>query len=496
MASGASGKIVLASPELPPGRTLTVSDSGEVAISATGDSPAVRLDRTWAIEVLDSPIATVVNVTRGITYPPGSYSSTSQGATRWAHVMLQASHGDIIEVSPGAIQQLGEARGSYFQGLDSCILPIWKVCTLRNMAGRGRWSMYPNDDLRTSNLCGINIFSPAEIDGRRGEFVIEGFELDNWGNRADSSGIKVRSNYVAVRDWVDYHNSVTLRNFKIGKRPFERSASGLAGSAQTWIIENGHVYDTADGVNAAPGNDHNAYISGQNLFMRGVRLNRTRSAEFPFRQGNTADGHHAKLTFNYATIEGCVFDCGPEGDSSIQIQMKGGGNLVVRGCLLIAGRYSQTATGSIVFEKEVNNFGSWTYGLAGHSVLVERNVFINHRAYAPPNDRRAMVYFRPPGHSQEVTGVSSVIVRDNIGMSTVPSSIWIANDPTGGAAWVARGNTERPYSTNEAAFSNRELLAYRDALGAPAASRGAQTIPSFVWPHGLRDVTRSTQGLG
>ncbi len=495
LGSGAGTGLVRVSPDLPPGRSLAVSPSGDVSVTAAASAPTVRMDRTWTIEVLGSPIATIVNVTKGITYEPGSYTNTGQGATRWANVMRTASHGDIIEVSPGSIQQLGEATGSYFQSLDSCVLPIWKVVTLRGMAGRGRWHLYPNDSLRASSLSGIVIFSPAEVE-RRGSLVISDFEADNWGRNADSPGLKIRSNYAADNAWTDYHESLTVRNFKIGKPPFERSASGFAGSAETWTIENGHVYDTADGVGAAPGNDHNFYISGRQLFMRGVRANRTRSAEFPFNQGNTADGHHAKLTFNHATIEGCVFDCGPEGDSSIQIQMKGGGNLIVRGCLLIAGRYSQTATGGIVYEKEQNNFGSWTYGLAGHSVLVERNVFINHRAYAPPNDRRAMLFFRPPGHVQEVVGVSSVVVRDNIGASTVPASFWIANDPTGGGDWSSRGNTVRSYSADEAAFTRKELLEYLDATGAPAAGQGSQSLPQFTWPHGHRTTSRSTQGLG
>jgi hypothetical protein len=49
--------------------------------------------------------------------------------------------------------------------------------------------------------------------------------------------------------------------------------------------------------------------------MRGVRSSRTRTNSADGRV--EMDGHLAKLTFNNADIQGCVFECGDLGDSSI-----------------------------------------------------------------------------------------------------------------------------------------------------------------------------------
>jgi len=499
VATGAAGKTVQVSPDLPPGRALSVTAGGSVVITSAADAPVTSIERPWIVEVMEGPMATIVNATKGITYEYGrNYTgrSADQVANRWNAVMAEASTNDIIEVSPGAIQGVGADSACYFNTLDSSLLSIWKPITLRGMPGRGRWRVFADRSRATSGVNGITIHSPADM-RVRGNIVLSDFELDNWGRFADSFGIRVRDNYVQVRDWTDYHASVTVRNFKLGKPPFEQAASGFAGNAETWTIEDGDVYDVGAGQNASfTGADHNFYIGGRQLFMRGVRSQRSRARN----ADNTSfmDGHQAKLTFNNATIEGSVFDCGPKGDSSIQIQMKGGGNLVVRGCVLIAGRNSQTATGNIVFEREEpgQNDGKWTYGLAGHSVLVERSVFVNHRPYAPPTDQRAFVFFRPTSHPWAVTGVASVTVRDNIGISTVPAATWIANDPTGGASWTGRGNTARAYNANESAFTARETFGYLDAAGAPAAGLASASIPEFVWPHGYRSVTRATQGLG
>lgn len=512
-----AGASFYASPDLLPGQRLELAVNG-TTLNLVGDATVPTVDgaavgsaidtisaRDVVIEVIESPaVATIVNVTRGITYPYGAdytgrVSNPGFGVNRWNAVMTEANAGDIIEVSPGAIQGASSDRNNYYNTLDTSLLSIWKPITLRGMAGRGRWRVYVDRSLAASGCNGITIHSPADIAGR-GSFVLSDFEMDNWGQNANSFGIRVRDNATSTSSWTDYHTAVTVRNFKMGKPAYERSASGFAGNAETWTIEDGHVYDTGDGVGASfTGADHNLYIGGRYLYMRGVRSQRSRASNL---SGTShMDGHQAKLTFNFATIEGSVFDCGPDGDSSIQVQMKGGGNLIVRGCLLIAGRNAQTATGNIVFEKEgadtpPGNYGGWTYGLAGHSVLVERNVFVNHRPYVPSSDQRAFVYFRPSGHPWEVTGVSSVTVRDNIGISTVPSSVWIANDPTAGAAWTSRNNTERFYSADERAFNQRDLLLYEDALGAPAASDGSRTIKQWLWPHFGRDVARSTRGLG
>ena len=475
-----------------------MSTAGDVTIVAAADAPTVDIRRPWSISVTDSELATAQNMRTGQVY---GYTQT--GTRRNIQFAIsEAADGDTIQISPGAIWSPGVGDGSTY--LEGACLHVWKSLTITNVPGEARWKLAPQRIPYVAGMSGIVIREPNQTYSNSGDtdtsnprktIVIQGFDFNNWGINGDDLGVKIRNNGGAS-SWNAYHASVTLRNFKLGKLPFKQSASGIAGAAENLTIEDGHVYDTGGGVGASPGNDHNFYISGRNLVMRGVRGNRSRSAEYPFNQANTIDGHILKLTFNNMLIEGCAFDCGPEGDNSITIQSKGGGNLVVRSCLLISGVRSQTATGSIVFEKEQNNFGGWMFGLEGHSVLVEKNVFINHRPYVPPGDARAMVYCRPPGHVQEVNpaAITSFVVRDNIGMSTVPDSGWIRNQPPSFTeAWRAR-NSVMPYFANETGFSQRELLRYLRAAG-PIAGNPLDTL-RFVYPHGYEARSDSYQGLG
>lgn len=485
---------VQVSPDLPPGRTLSVTGTGDVTITAVADAPQVRMDRTWRIELMpNGNLATLVNATRGITYNASS--------NNWNTMMAAASNGDTIEISPGFIHASQADMNNYFSNnIQGALLAVWKAVNLKGMDGRGRWELYAGDDILTNesrNASGIVVYSPSDL-GVRGNISIADFQFDNWAQSGAASGVRIVQNFVSTSSWSDFHESITLRNFKIGKRPFFRSASGISGAAETWTIEDGHIYDTGGGINANSGQDHNAYISGRQLFMRGVRMNRTRggSALGWWEGGSSLDGHHAKLTFNYATIEGCVFDCGPRGDSTFQVQMKGGGNLVLRGCLLIAGKYSRSGTGNVMFEKEENNFGGWTYGLAGHSVLVERNVFISHYPYIQGVQERPFVNFRPPGDRQEVIGVSSVVIRDNIGMNAVPDAKWIGNDPSAGGSWRGRGNSVETYDSGESPFLGRDLLLYARAAGTLAAGFAVPSNRRYVWPHGSTARTDAFQGLG
>ncbi len=498
IATGAVGMTAEVSPDLPPGRSLIMSAMGDVTIVAAADAPSVDIRRPWAISVTDSELATAQNMRTGQVY-----GYTQSGARRnIQYAISEAADGDTIQISPGAIYSPGVGDGSTY--LEGACLHVWKSLTITNIPGEARWRLAPRGIAYVAGMSGIVIREPNQSYSNSGDtdtsnprktIVIQGFDFNNWGINGDDLGVKIRNNGGAS-SWNSYHASVTLRNFKLGKLPFYSSASGIAGAAENLVIEDGHVYDTGGGVGSAAGNDHNFYISGRNLTMRGVRGSRSRSAEYPFNQANTIDGHILKLTFNNMLIEGCAFDCGPEGDNSITIQSKGGGNLVVRSCLLISGVHSQTATGSIVFEKEQNNYGGWMYGLEGHSVLVEKNVFINHRPYVPPGDARAMVYCRPPGHVQEVdpTTITSFVVRDNIGMSTVPDSGWIRNQPaTFPNAWKV-ANSVMPYLADESGFSQRELLRYLRAAG-PISGNPLNTL-RFVYPHGYEARSDSYQGLG
>jgi hypothetical protein len=497
-----SGAVVQVSPDLLPGQTLQVSGTllemvGDSAVpTVNGDSPNSAIDyisaRDIYIEVMDSPLAVANHIRAGSII--GTYG-LGQAQKIWYAVQDLAQDGDIFEISPGAVAaglSLGvDVPSSY---LSKAVLKVNKSITLRGMTNRGRWSLLPStfDSVDAATFNGILILSPADIagtgwdttpttEGRRKTIVISDFSFNNWGQNGDDSAVKLRSP-TEVTDWTQIHNSVTFRNFKVWKPPFEQSASGFAGAAENLVFEDGHIYDTGDGVGAAAGNDHNFYITCRNLTMRGVRASRTRSAEDPFNPTNKLDGHILKMSVHNADIQGCVFDTTGYGDNSKTIQSKSGGNLTVKGCLFVMGAYAQDVRGGISFEKETANYGGdWFYGAAGHSLLIEKNVFIAHRADSSP----ALVYFYPAAHEREVTGITSCVIRDNIGMAQSASTAWVANPPavyTG--TWAANGNAAETYSASESPFDNRLLKLYTRAAGTLAATGGTVATHRFVWPHG------------
>jgi len=107
-----------------------------------------------------------------------------------------------------------------------------------------------------------------------------------------------------------------------------------------------------------------------------------------------------------------------------------------------------------------------------------------------------MVYCRPPGHVQEVdpSAITSFIVRDNIGMSTVPDSGWIRNSPPAFPnAWKVQ-NSVIPYSADESGFADREVLNYFRKAG-PIPGNALNTL-RFTYPHGYTARSDSYQGLG
>ena len=504
-----TGAVFYASPDLLPGQTLEqtgdtlslVSDS--TLPDVNGDTAGSMLDtvsdRDIIIEVMDTELA-VANHIRASSII-GTYGY-GQAQPIWYAVQDLAQDGDIFEISPGAITDdltLGVGVPSSY--LEKAVLKINKSITLRGMTDRGRWRLLPSSFTPTDadNFSGVLILSPGDItgtdwdsdpttEGRRKTIVVQDFDFDNWGTTGSDHAVKLRSP-TEVTDWSQIHTSVTFSNFKVGKLPFYQSASGFSGAAETLIFSDGYVFDTGDGVGAAAGNDHNFYITARYLTMTGVRASRTRSAEYPFNQSNTLDGHILKATFHYATLEGCVFDCGPEGDNSKTIQAKGGGNLIVRGCVLIMGQHAQDVRGGISFEKETGNYGGdWFYGAAGHSLLIEKNVFINHRAYSPPGDALAMVYFYPSGNAREVdpATITSCVIRDNIGMSTVTDydTYWIQNPPSvfADGDW-STSNSVETYNSSETPFADKLLKSYTRAAGTIAAS-GTVATYRFTWPHG------------
>jgi hypothetical protein len=492
IATGAVGLIAQVSPDLPPGRTLSLAANGDLAIVAAPNAPPVDLAQPWVIEVMDSPIATVFNRTLGRTYQ-----------RQWNRCMEDARHGDLIEVSPGAIHGDRSEMSNYFNGLDSCMLAVSKGVTIRNIPGRGRWGLLPGDEeLLTGGRSGIVIFSPQEMGGRF-DVVLEGFEFDNWGQRGDSIGIRVRESYsIDVGSWNRYHRSLTLRNFKIGKRPYYRSASGVAGTTETMTIENGHVYDTGGGINAGDGQDHNFYISARNLYIRGVRAQRSRGHNAD--GTDDMDGHIMKLSAVNAWIEGCVLDADPQwGDNTHHIQAKAGGNFVIRGNLFIDSVRNQSqGRGPVNMCKELSMAGlpnySWWASSEGNSLLVEKNVFINHYG-------RPMVYFFPAGHSYGIPAAQMrfVTIRDNIGMAPATPTVlahfddskWIANDPLGGPAWSVN-NSVMPYGADEPGFSGKPVKVYTRTDGPIPASAGEVATRRFQYPHGHVTRVDAHRGLG
>jgi Right handed beta helix region len=85
---------------------------------------------------------------------------------------------------------------------------------------------------------------------------------------------------------------------------------------------------------------------------------------------NTHQGHHLKSRAKSTVIEDCVIDDHDKGNSSYLIDIPNGGNLVVRGNLLIKGPRTDNRTAFIAFAME---------GFKNPSVapVIERNRFIN-----------------------------------------------------------------------------------------------------------------------
>ncbi len=491
IASGAQGMIADSSPDLPPGRTLGISTTGQVLIKATADAPPVDIKRPWVIEVKDSPIATIFNRTKGKTY------GKTYNGTNWYQCMEEANDGDLIEISPGAINQTVADCQNYFYFLDNTAMTISKGVTIRNIPGRGRWSLFAAGVTIPSSLSGITIFSPTALEGRK-SFTIEGFNIvDQFGIDRDAYGVRIRGDASSGANFNNMHTAATFRNFKVGKTS-TTAGSGFNNGAETLTLEDGHIFDCG-----WSGYEHNLYISARTLIMKGVRCSRTRGG---------LDGHLLKGSAVNATIEGCVFESDPKlGDCTHHIQAKAGGNFVVRGCLFIDSLANNSAgRGPINMCRELAedsspNFEPWA-GLAGNSLLVEKCVFVGHYG-------RAAVYFFPVGHTYN-TGLTmaSVVIRDNIGMiadtpSVIPDfpglagadynnrKLWILNDPVNSQSWVERGNSVMPFGQDEPGFNEKLLLRYLRTAGPITVPRVISTL-RFVYPHGFVARSDGFAGLG
>jgi hypothetical protein len=520
-----AGALCSATPTLLPGQALQVSGttlqlvSGSTTPLVDGSTPGSYLDtvsaRDIVIEVMDSVVSPMIRrVTAGRykEYPSdGDYSHYAYPG-RWNTLLREAIAGDEFEVAPGCIHAIAQDFQNQTMNSvnDGGLLTIdTPIGAIRNMPGRGRWSLYPGTEVNTDvtrSASGILLIEP-EIIGGRANLTIEGFEFDNWSQ--SGFGVRVRENYTSTSSWTDYHQSLTLRNFKIGKAPWYRSASGLSGKVETWNVENGHVYDTG-AVYSGGSSGHNAYIEGRVLNMFGMLMERTRRRTPDGTK--KIDGHILKLTFNHMLVEGNAIVGTPAADNTCNIQCKGGGNLVVRGNLIIhPPKYYDVdsgpnqGSGLIRYVRETPgvNDGGWKYGLAGHSLLVEKNLFISHYPYEAGNNEEPLVSFIQEGHpldadTHPVLGMTSCVIRDNIGMAQYPSAGWVRTPPAvfGGGTWASNGNIVLPYDANEAAFEDRLLRHYTTATKYGDAVGGSIATKRFVWPHGHMSRTDALRGLG
>lgn len=530
-----SGAVYSASPDLLPGQTLELDGT---TLNLVGDSTVPTVDdsvsgspedtisaRDVVIEITDTPLAYANHIRNGSIIGTYGYGYAQP---IWYAIQDLARDGDIFEISPGALTDtFTNGVGIPSSYLDNAILKINQSITVRNMTGRGRWRFVP-EGVTVPDLTGIVIFGPSDITGtgwdytpttagRRKTIVVEGFDMvDQFGTSSD--GVRLRNGAGSSVDY--YHNSVTFRNFKIGKTAGS-SLSGMNGGAEYLTLEDGHVFDCGDGS----GQYHNLYISAANtLTMRGVRSQRTRGwSGTPWGGGtNTVEGHMAKLDARTGVIEGCCFDAAALSDPSLLLQMKSGGNWTVRGNLFVDSTSPMVSSGAINMCREMAedgvtpNYKTWYAGADGNSLLFEKNVFVGHYP-------RPIIFFFAQASTSAMRPASggawtaeerldTLTIRDNIAMVATTqvsgyypplsgwpgtdNAMWIYQDPNAGTYWAARGNTVMTYGTDEPGFSDddKALKLYRREAGTVAASGSVSTY-RFIWPHGSLARTDAYQGL-
>lgn len=505
-----SGAVYYASPDLLPGQTLEesggvlslVGDSTVPTVDSASADPAIAAiaERDIVIEVMDSPLARA----RNLRYPlvwwgqgeSGAIDGLTGGRSRLSNVLSTSAatypciSGDTIEISPGAVAESPVISAT--SGQSSCYLPVRCSVTIKNIDGRGRWQLLPDGVDRLEGtaydaVSGIAVSSPSQAHLlERIDLTVQGCVMMNYGKGAHA--IRMHNDSVAVDPgWHKSIARVTLQDFKCGMPTGLYSYSVLGGGAEELNILDGLLLNGGDDG----GQEHTAYVSARTMLWRGVLVRRDTRPN---------DAHMLKLTHNYCTIEGCVFDS-TLGDTSYVIQNKGGGNLVVRGSLFINGQYASNGRGTIGYVREQPgvNDGGWSFGLSGHTLLVEKNLFISHASTA-----LGAVYFAPEppafgsGEWMDPALIASVVIRDNIAMSTSTEANLIRNQPTAliSGDWTDNNNTVLTYDADEPYWtSDEKLLKLYRATGGTIAATGSVATKRFVWPQGTIDRTDAYRGL-
>lgn len=497
IAINAAGLYARVDPDLPPGHTLELNGS-TLNVVAAADAPSyIDVPENWVFTAQDQAFATATNMNTGLSYgwgvPAESWYGFPEGPARVSAAFQTEYHdhrftalglptrpplqdGETILITPGSV--LRDPSHVYAFSTEATILGIGASVTVDRYPGHGRWSFrHPSWPVSTSNSNGITIASPDPGEAnRRLTIRVSGFEMKDWGQGAGVYGVQIRdwySFYGAITGWAQTHVSITLSDFKIWSTS-RNNASGIRGGAETFLIENGSI---ANAGGHDSGKDHNVYVSGRYLTLRGVRS---------VRDIGPMDGHVLKIGAANCLIEGCALYGVPPGDNSAVVHFYNGGNCQIRSSLLVQGENTANGKASVWYEVQDANVG-WSTGYDGHSFEMRKNVSISRGPWR-------QVFFATVAGWQVPILASAVNIADNIGSANgLASSDWYVGMPVGVPLWDANNSVEA-YSSDDSAFTEPALKKYLRAAG-PISGNALSTV-RFKYPQGYVDRNDNARGLG
>jgi hypothetical protein len=286
--------------------------------------------------------------------------------------------------------------------------------------------------------------------------------------------------------------------------------SGISGTIENLLIEDGYIYDFGGGRWQIEGNDHNLYITPRFLTARGLITARTRGPVFNSGENywKPMDGHLFKMRGISSTFEGCTFYSNESADNSRLLQFANGGTHSVTGCVFIQGTHSVNP-GMVSFEWEysgrVFDNTSATDPSRVDSLTMRNNVFIqrspavNYQVGGNP-----FVYCRPTdalsdgGPAGAYALNPTIDIRDNIGAHILGGTADMTDlqyiiHKTQSVAW-STNNTRETYSANDVWATNPRVFDYRRAAG--AISGAAIATRRFIYPSWSDPRSDSLRGLG